>query len=113
VSFDKRNRIVSIRVSHDEYQILERISRRAGANSVSGFLRQLIMNSDTFQSQAKDGALGVMEELERLKRKVDRLSEILRLRLQSETGHGGIPDEAAASIAMLLQHKAAADPAGG
>jgi hypothetical protein len=113
VSFDKRNRIVSIRVTQDEYQILERISRRAGANSVSGFLRQLIMNSDTFQSTAQDGSLGVTEELERLKRKVDRLAEILRLRLQNEPSHGAISDEAGAPIAMLLQHKAATDPAGG
>jgi len=81
VSFDKRNRIVSIRVTQDEYQILERISRRAGANSVSGFLRQLIMNSETFQSSAKDGSQEVTEELKQLKQKVDRLSEILQLRV--------------------------------
>ncbi|MGO4883102.1 MAG: plasmid mobilization protein [Bryobacteraceae bacterium] len=110
MSFDKRNRIVSIRVTQDEYQTLERISRRAGANSVSGFLRQLIMHSETFNSAAKEGSREVTEEIERLKRKVDRLSEILTQRVANEGGRGAIPDDIAPQIGMMLHHKPVTEP---
>jgi predicted CopG family antitoxin len=78
VSFVKRNRIVSIRVTQDEYQTLERISRGHGANSVSEFLRQLIMDSEPVASAARVGTRGFSEELDKLKRKVDRLSQVVK-----------------------------------
>jgi len=80
LSFVRRNRIVSVRVTQDEYQTLERISRGRGANSVSGFLRQLIMSSEPFASAARGGTREVTEELDDLKRKVDRLSQIVKQR---------------------------------
>ena len=77
LSFVKRNRIVSVRVTQDEYQTLERISRERGANSVSEFLRQLIMSSEPFASPAMNGTVGVTQEINELKRKVDWLSQML------------------------------------
>jgi len=79
MSFVKRNRIVSIRVTQDEYQVLDRISRRRGANSVSEYLRQLIMNSEPVVSAARRGAREVTEELDALKREVDRLAQLVKL----------------------------------
>jgi len=78
VSFVKRSRIVSIRVTQDEYQTLERISREHGANSVSELLRQLIMKSEPLVSAAGgETPPEVSKELDELKRKVDWLSQIV------------------------------------
>jgi hypothetical protein len=104
MSFVKRSRIVSIRVSLDEYQTLERISRRAGANSVSGFIRQVILSSETFNSAAREGS-EVLEEIEKLKRRVDRLSQILKQRVANDSGQDKVPDEARPQLGMLLQHE--------
>jgi|HubBroStandDraft_1064217.scaffolds.fasta_scaffold540626_1 hypothetical protein len=105
MSFVKRSRIVSIRVSLDEYQTLERISRRAGANSVSGFIRQVVLSSETFNSAAREGSREVTEEIEKLKRRVDRLSQILKQRLANDNVQDAIPDEARPQIGMLLQRE--------
>jgi predicted CopG family antitoxin len=77
VSFVKRSRIVSIRVTQDEYQTLERISRQHGANSVSELLRQLIMNSEPLAAAARGETLDFTKELDELRRKVDWLSQIV------------------------------------
>ena len=79
VSFVKRSRIVSIRVTQDEYQTLDRISRRRGANSVSEYLRQLIMNAAPVVPASGQGTHEVSEELDYLKREVDRLSHIVEM----------------------------------
>jgi uncharacterized protein (DUF1778 family) len=82
MSFVKRNRVVSIRVTQDEYQTLDRISRGRGANSVSAYLRQLIMNAAPVVSATRrvtQDAQDVSEELDYLKREVDRLSQIVEL----------------------------------
>ena len=77
MSFVKRSRIVSIRVTQDEYQTLERISRQHGANSVSELLRQLIMNSEPLAAAARGETLDFTKELDELRRKVDWLSQIV------------------------------------
>ncbi len=73
MSFIKRSRIVSLRVTQDEYENLERISREYGANSVSEFLRQLI-----FASVNSRKASEVSGELDELRREVHQLSQIVR-----------------------------------
>lgn len=80
MSFVKRNRIVSIRVTENEYQTLDRISRRHGANSVSEFLRQQIMNAAPVVSATSRGTRKVSEELDHLKREVARLAQIVEAR---------------------------------
>jgi hypothetical protein len=77
LSFVKRNRIVSIRVTQDEYQTLDRVSRGRGANSVSEFLRQLIMTAEPVVSASTLGSREVTHELADLKREVDRLSQLV------------------------------------
>ena len=57
--------------------ILDRISRHHGANSVSEFLRQLIMNAAPVVSATRRGTREVSEELDALKREVDRLSQVV------------------------------------
>ena len=79
MSFVRRTRIVSIRVTQDEYQTLDRISRREGANSVSEFLRQLIMNAAPATSASRRRSREVCDELDDLKRRVDRLSQLVHL----------------------------------
>jgi hypothetical protein len=103
LSFVKRSRIVSIRVTQDEFQTLERVSRRAGANSVSEFLRQQIMNSEPFASAAKVGTREIAAELDDLKRKVDRLSQILKQRTVKQSGPVALSDEKTSKLGMLRQ----------
>lgn len=77
MSFVKRSRIVSVRVTEDEYLILDRISRRRGANSVSEYVRQIIVNAEFVVSAPRRGIRDVTEELEDLKREVERLSRMV------------------------------------
>jgi predicted CopG family antitoxin len=100
VSFVKRSRIVSIRVTQDEYQTLERISRGHGANSVSEFLRQLIMDSEPFASAGRAGPRGFGEELDELKRKVERLSRIVKQRVKKQNGQDAVSDENSPQIGL-------------
>ena len=100
MSFAKRNRIVSIRVTQDEYQTLERISRGHGANSVSEFLRQLIMDSKPVASAARAGTREFIEELDELKRKVDRLSRIVKQRVSKQNGQDAVSDENSPQIGL-------------
>ena len=93
MSFVKRSRIVSIRVTQDEYQTLERVSRGHGANSVSEFLRQLIMNSEPVALAAGEGTRHVTAEIDDLKRKVDRLSQILKQRAAKQSSHGAVAED--------------------
>jgi predicted CopG family antitoxin len=80
MSFVKRNRIVSIRVTQNEYETLERISREQGANSVSEFLRRVLTNSALANLTAEPEADGVLTQVAALKRKVDWLSNIVEQR---------------------------------
>lgn len=86
MSFAKRSRIVTVRVSQDEYQALDSISRRWGANSVSEFLRQLIMNAEPVVSATGRGSREFGKELDDLKRQVDRLSRTILPRPAKKSG---------------------------
>jgi hypothetical protein len=86
LSFAKRSRIVTVRVSQDEYQILDSVSRRWGANSVSEFLRQLIMNAEPVVSAKATGARDFGKDLEDLRRQVDRLSQTILPRASRKSG---------------------------
>jgi hypothetical protein len=82
LSFFKRSRVVSIRITEDEYQTLDRISRGRGAHSVSEYLRQLIMNAAPVVSATRlvtQDVQDVSEDLDYLKREVDRLSQIVEM----------------------------------
>jgi hypothetical protein len=103
LSFVKRSRIVSVRVTQDEYQILEKTSRGHGANSVSEFIRQLIMDSEPFASAAGNGNREFAEELDELKRKVDRLSQIVNQRVRKQRSTDTVPDEKELQIGMPNQ----------
>jgi hypothetical protein len=92
MSFVKRTRIVSVRVTQDEYQTLDQISRRHGANSVSEFLRQLIMSSEPFASTARRAPREVAEELDDLKQKVDQLSRLVKQRAAKQSAPAALLD---------------------
>lgn len=98
MSFVKRSRIVSVRVTQEEYQTLERVSRGHGANSVSEFLRQLIMQSEPFASLPGAGHREFTHELDELKRKVDRLSQIVKQRIAKPTAADVIAEVAGSQI---------------
>jgi predicted CopG family antitoxin len=108
LSFVKRNRIVSVRITQDEYQTLDRISRGHGANSVSEFLRQLIMDSEPFASAAKVGTREFTEELDKLKRKVDRLSQIVKQGVKKQKVQDALSDKVGTQ-ADVLQDEPVAD----
>ena len=98
MSFVKRSRIISVRVTQDEYEILDQVSRRHGANSVSEFLRQLIMNSEPFALTAKAGVREVVEELDALRRKVDQLSQIVKERGTKPSNESAAAKEKSAAL---------------
>lgn len=77
MSFIKRTRILSLRVTQDEYQALEAMSRRHKANSVSEFLRQLIMNPEPVVWANSGRTHEFSDEITELKRKVDQLSQMV------------------------------------
>jgi hypothetical protein len=60
---------------------------------VSEFLRQLIMESEPFASAGKAGTREFGAELDELKRKVDRLSQIVRQRVKKQNGQDAVSDE--------------------
>lgn len=93
MSFVKRRRIVSIRVTEDEYHTLQAISQQHGANSVSEYLRRVIMNSEPFASEAKAGTREVTTEIDALKQKVDRLSQLVKQRLGRQRDQGAIQED--------------------
>ena len=76
MSFIKRNRIISTRVSQDEYEEVQRISRKNGAHSVSDYLRRVMMTepghlaAEASAQQAEIGAL--QQKVEWLLRVVER-----------------------------------------
>lgn len=86
MSFVKRNRIVSVRVTPEEYRTLDRISREHGANSVSEYLRQLIMSSEPFASAVNKESREVTDELDRLKQQLEQLSQLVKGILRSKDG---------------------------
>ena len=107
MSFVKRTRIVSVRVSQDEYQILDEVSRRQGANSVSEFLRQLIMNSAPFSTSAISRDREVVEELAALRRKVDQLSQLVKEQSGKPDSEEITTDEAQSQRGALWQEAVA------
>jgi len=68
--FKKRNRIVSFRVSDDEYQTLQRISEQQGAHSVSAYARYLACNSF-----GRPSGISLTAQLELLTHRVDELDK--------------------------------------
>jgi mobilization protein NikA len=101
MSFVKRSRIVSVRVSQDEYRTLDQISRRHGANSVSEFLRQRIINSEPFVSGAKGKSREVAAQIDELKRKVEELSQIVNKSVATQSCEGTISNENDPQIGTL------------
>lgn len=81
-----------MRFTQEEYQTLERISRGQGANSVSEYLRQLVMKSDPVVALASEKTHEFAEELNELKRRVDRLSQIVTQALSAQSFTNSIPD---------------------
>jgi predicted DNA-binding protein len=67
--FKKRNRIVSFRVSEDEYQTLQRVSEQQGAHSVSDYARYLACRGF---DRHKDHSLAA--QLDHLSSRVDDLA---------------------------------------
>lgn len=74
MSFIKRNRIISTRVSQDEYEKVQRISRKHGAHSVSDYLRRVMM-AETGQQAAEAGTQEA--DIAALQRKVEWLLRVV------------------------------------
>lgn len=61
------------------------------------------MNSEPFASAAKLGTREITAELDDLKRKVDRLSQILKQRTVKQSGQAASSDEKTSQLGMLQQ----------
>jgi len=77
VSFLKRDHIISVRVSQDEYDRVERVSREHGAASVSDFVRRVVTNAklSALIADATDHAL--LTHVAALQRQVDSLTRLV------------------------------------
>jgi hypothetical protein len=100
-----------MRVTQDEYQTLDRISRQQGANSVSEFLRERFIHAKPFIAASGAAARDVTQEIEDLKREVDVLSRIVMQIVARQTtrkpGADGTESDArvlAAGNAAATQH---------
>ncbi len=80
--FQKRTRIVSFRVSDDEYRKLQKLSRQKGAHSISDYARQLACVADGQHHQLPALAAQVTD----LYTRIDQiLTEIKNLTLSKQT----------------------------
>ena len=77
MSFIKRNRIISVRVSPQEYERLEQLAQEEGAFSVSDFVRRLLTNAGLSPRIANGGAGRVLSQIAALQREVERLSHLV------------------------------------
>jgi hypothetical protein len=77
LTFIKRSRIISTRVSEDEYAELRRISRERGASSVSDYVRRLLVNGGRVAPPSETAAGAVAAEIAALHRKVDWLAQVV------------------------------------
>ena len=75
MTFIRRNRIISTRVSEDEYEEILRISRKHGAHSVSEYLRRVMLNSASGLPAVEACNQGA--EIAVLQRKVDWLLHVV------------------------------------
>ena len=77
MSFVRRNRIVSVRVSQEEYDLLEQLAQEHGAFSVSDFVRRLVTNTGLTARVSDGGGRRVRAQIAELQREVERLSDLL------------------------------------
>lgn len=77
MSFSRRNRIISVRVSEEEYEQVERISREHRARSVSDFVRWLLASSGLTVPTSEPNIYGIQEQVAALQRRVDWLSDLV------------------------------------
>jgi len=77
MTFSRRNRIISVRVSQDEYEQVERVSRERGAHSVSDFVRWVLTNGGLALTPAEVCSCGIAAQVAALERKVDWLSGLV------------------------------------
>ena len=75
MNFIKRDRIVATRVSQEEYEELQRISREHGAQSVSDFVRRVITNHKSVILAAEAHSMAM--QIDSLQQKVDWLTDIV------------------------------------
>ena len=87
MSFLRRSRIISVRVSQDEYEQVERISREHGASSVSDFVRRVLTNSGFSILDSEPNARGVVAQVASLQRQVDWLLHVVE-----QSGYAGAPE---------------------
>jgi len=78
VTFLRRNRIISVRVSDDEYEQVERISRERGAHSVSAFVRSILTTWGRPALSSEPCTSEIMAQVAALQRQVDLLSDVVK-----------------------------------
>jgi len=77
MTFTRRSRIISVRVSQEEYEQVERISRERGAHSVSDFVRWVLTTSGISSASSEPCNCGILAQVANLQRQVDWLSAIV------------------------------------
>jgi len=74
VTFSQRNRIISIRVSDQEYEEVKRISRERGAHSVSDYVRWVLTTWGLSAQNCEPINSAILAQVAALQRQVDWLS---------------------------------------
>jgi len=80
--FRKRDRIISFRVSQDEYEVLQRVSALQGAHSVSDYARWVACRIVDDDGHPPPPALlaqvgDLQDRVEELTRQVERLTQLV------------------------------------
>ena len=77
MTFSRRSRVISVRVSQEEYEEVERLSRERGAHSVPDFVRRVLTTWQQFGAGSELCSSGILEQVAALQRKVDWLSGLV------------------------------------
>ena len=73
----RRNRIISVRVSQQEYEQIEQITCERGAQSVSDLVRSLLKTWGASGPVSGPCTCGILPHVAALERQVDRLSDLI------------------------------------
>ncbi len=85
--YKRKSRMISFRISDEEYELLRKISQHQGARSVSDYARSALIHVNSETASPESGALEAKitrldDELQELRTTVQRLTEIVSVEAQ-------------------------------
>ncbi len=88
----RRSKIVSFRLSDEEYDSLKNVSATRGARSVSEFTRSVACTNGNGQEKLEDTLRTLTEKMEMIDRKLQMLAETLKVPVE-DTEEANLKDK--------------------